>query len=372
MSSPAANTSSLDGQLSPIVGGSWASMTSTPLVPMFGRRDGEDGIAPGDYGSPQPGQESPRVSSGAGGIVLDDVRKFRRSARISASGMTLNAGGALGGMYEDQLPRRPLSLTSMQQSSMNLGLQGHHSAAVAGSQQQQRSASPGPLSASTNNSASSQQTAVAAQTNWRNGLGSPNTNQQHSQLAAQTDLLSQQLASYHLNPHNSPSMMMNQQQQHGGLGGVGGGQLSANAQLANLFALQQQMLQQQQFQSLNLAAAAAGLSTQQLMALQAQQNQSHLLSPRMAGGMMGMGGGGGMAMGHNNYNSGALSFLYYKWAWAWKLTTVEYHLQVNRVVHLDHTNYDHLILVHPCLLLLPPPLLRRPLDPARIPSRISI
>jgi hypothetical protein len=291
--------SSLEGQLSPIVGGSWASMTSTPLIPMFGgRRDVDAGIPPGDYGSPNPAFDAARADTIQQGIVLDDVRKFRRSARMSGSGLS---GGALGGMYDEQQQsrqlqqqlqqhqqqqlqqqqnqlnqsqfnqsqRRPSPLNSMQQSAMNLN--GPASPGI------NRNGSPGPSSAS-------QQTAVAAQTNWRNGLGSPNTllgsPQQLAQQQAQADLLAQQLAAYGLNNNNNNN----------------NGQLSANAQFANLFAMQQQMLQQQQFQSmnLNLAAAAAGLTPQQMLGLQQQQHNA-MLSPRMGmNNMMGMNNNNGM------------------------------------------------------------------------------
>ena len=231
-----------DSQLSPIVGGSWASMVNTPLVPMFGSKGGDDGGSFGALSSPGLDGATAKLGSwatgatGQAGIVLDDVRKFRRSARISGSGATGFGGGALGGMYDDQpapastngqQQRRvsPGQLNSAQQNAINLGLAGLQQQQQQQQQQQLRSgaASPG---------LSSQQAAVAAQQNWRNGLGSPavDSSDQYSQHG---------MGSYGM---GSPS------------------NLSANAQLANLFALQQQMMQQQQMQQLNMAAAAVSPS----------------------------------------------------------------------------------------------------------------
>lgn len=269
-----------ENQLSPIVGGSWASMVNTPLVPMFGNRNGDDGMAQGDYGLASPSLEGASMRLGnwsssdgtsSEGIVLDDVRKFRRSARVSSAASPGFGvpNGALSGMYDEhaqlqqQQQRRPLSQhNSSQQNAINLGLAGL--SLQASQQQQQQSqnrngaASPGLLSA--------QQSAITAQQNWRNGLGSPNPLNSADPLGS--SVFAQQLNAFGMN-----SALQNT------------GNLSANAQLANLFALQQQMMQQQQMQQLGMAAAAAGMSLTPNQLLGMQQQQA-MLSP----GRMSMGG----------------------------------------------------------------------------------
>lgn len=241
----------MDNQLSPLVGGSWASMVNTPLVPMFAGKNGaEPGstMAPGDFGG---GLHSPNLDGGSSrlgtwqkeptspnphGIVLDDVRKFRRSARVGGGGFGSGVGGgALGGMYEEprsqqQDTQRRAQLSSMQQNAINLGLAGlpQSSQSATTSSGSTRNANGGLNSPGLINA---QQAAVAAQQNWRNGLGSPGLgstpNDNDQQFAQQLNTLG-----------NSNAM-------------------NANAQLANLFALQQQMLQQQQqMQQLNNFAAA--------------------------------------------------------------------------------------------------------------------
>lgn len=246
----------MDNQLSPLVGGSWASMVNTPLVPMFAGKGGaEPGstMAPGDFGG---GLHSPGLDGAASrlgswqrdqpaspnpqGIVLDDVRKFRRSARVSGSGAAGGFGvngGALGGMYEDpqgqrqssqqqqQDSQRRAQLSSMQQNAINLGLAGlpQQQGNSGGSTRNANGGlnSPGLINA--------QQAAVNAQQNWRNGLGSPGL----GSMGGDNDQFAQQSNN------------------------LGQNALSANAQLANLFALQQQMIQQQQqMQQLNNFAAA--------------------------------------------------------------------------------------------------------------------
>lgn len=273
-------------------------MVNTPLVPMFGKRT-DGSMEPGNYGGPNLEGAANKLgtwaSSSAGAepaVVLEDVRKFRRSARVSgsaASGFGFQGvnGGALGGMYDDQQqalspvsqqqfnrnvsPSSQLALTSMQQNALNLGLAGLQLQNQPQQQQQNRSgaASPGLLSA--------QHAAVAAQQNWRNGLGSPSANSPNGQ-----DQFSQQLSAFGMNPQTLQNT----------------GNLSANAQLANLFALQQQMMQQQQFQQLNMAAAAGiALTPVQLMGLQQQQQQARM---GMGMGMLGQYGMGGINMGMGN------------------------------------------------------------------------
>lgn len=258
--------------MSPVIGGSWASMSNTPLVPMFGNKNGDDGMAPGDYGassspnlegaSARLGNWSANGGNGAG-IVLDDVRKFRRSARVSGTAVS---GGALSGMYDEPSQQRRSSPqhNSSQQNAINLGLAGlqqqqsYSNNSQQNAQSRNGAASPGLLSA--------QHSAITAQQNWRNGLGSPNPLTAGSD---QSEIFAQQLTAFGMN-----SALQNT------------GNLSANVQLANLFALQQQMIQQQQqMQQLGMAAAAAGMTL--------SPNQQALLSP---GGRMNMGGMSPMGM----------------------------------------------------------------------------
>ena len=275
----------LDNQLSPLVGGSWASMVNTPLVPMFGGKNGaEPGstMEQGNFGgitSPDLSAAAARLGSWSGqqsqnsqqGIVLDDVRKFRRSARVSAGpgGYGALSGGALGGMYDadqgkgqqqrerEEHQRR----AQMHQNAINLGL-GSLGASQASHQSRNGLASPG-LGAA-------QQAALSAQQNWRQGLGSPGL--------------------------TGTGLGVN-----GAEFGGAGGDMGPNAQLANLFALQQQMMAQQQtMQQLNMAAAAGlALTPVQMMGLQQQQQQqAALLSPGRLGMGMGFGNGmGGLGMG---------------------------------------------------------------------------
>ncbi|BGP16146.1 hypothetical protein JCM10213_006080 [Rhodosporidiobolus nylandii] len=304
--SPGLDQSNFDAQLSPLVGGSWASMVNTPLVPMFGK-DGER-MEPGNFGQSVTsnldgvgqrlgnwGSNSVTSPNPNGGIVLDDVRKFRRSARVSGGGLS---GGALGGMYEeatspssggangssradsaataqkrvqDQL-HAVQQLKNMQQSAMNLGLGGlpqqPHSPNTAASGNAgvngSRVNASGALS-----SPGLQQTAMAAQQNWRNAN------------AAHLPPTSPQQGGGH-NGHFSPNggagagfsgLQGGDAFAHPGglgvsglaspsLGGVGGQQAQvqaqAQAQLASLLALQQQMMQQQQ--QLQSLASGVGLN----------------------------------------------------------------------------------------------------------------
>ncbi|GJN89368.1 hypothetical protein Rhopal_002348-T1 [Rhodotorula paludigena] len=337
-----------EAQLSPLVGGSWASMVNTPLIPMFGKGDtmepgnyggaGAGGIASpnlesvgqrlsgwnGGAGSPNPNH----FGSGEGGIVLDDARKFRRSARVGGPGGI--SGGALGGMYDggagagagdsastaqkrvqDQLAAVQ-QLKNLQQSALSLGLGSAlgnpppaspgAAAGVGGS----RMTSTGALS-----SPGLQQTAMAAQQNWRNANAAhlpPQSPQQgHDAYGGNHHHHGQQHQQQHLNGLGvghaggaSPGLA--------GLGMNAPGTPSAQqiqaqtqAQIASLLALQQQMMQQQQ-QLQNLAslnglgvglgggAANAGLGVGMLGAGGLLGPQ---LSPRLGGG----GGGASPSFG---------------------------------------------------------------------------
>ncbi|KAK4047978.1 Flap-structured DNA-binding and RNA-binding protein [Microbotryomycetes sp. JL201] len=264
-------------QMSPMPGGSWASMVNTPLVPMFAGKNGaEPGstMPQGDYGdslrSPGLEQTNSRLNTwspsspgvGSSGIVLDDARKFRRSARIGAGAF---GGGALGGMYEEERRQqqdslRRAQLSTMQQNAINLGL---GSLPSTSSQRHPN----GSL-----NSPGLQQTAMAAQQNWRNGLNSPSG---LGSMSSERDQFAAAAAAANTGALNVSA-------------------LNANAQLASLVALQQQVLQQQQQLNNSMAAAGLNLSPVQLFGLQQQQQ---LLSPGRLGAGLNNNLGGGMGIG---------------------------------------------------------------------------
>ncbi|GAA5898865.1 hypothetical protein JCM8208_005415 [Rhodotorula glutinis] len=352
---------SFDNQLSPLVGGNWASMVNTPLVPMFGK--GEQ-MEQGNYGVASPNLDAaahagwngaptspnPGNAAGPGGIVLDDARKFRRSARIS--------GGALGGMYDEQHQSLSSSggvaaassalsastasdraqsaataqkrvqdqlhavqqLKNMQQSAINLGLGALGSSTNGGGNGNggppaspglggvngSRLSSTGALS-----SPGLQQTAMQAQQNWRNAnaahLPPPSPQQQHQQgqHAQHHGHHGQQ---YQQQQHNLQQLQQQQQDLYGmhggglgglgaglaGLGVVGGGspspqqiQAQTQAQLASLVALQQQMIQQQQ--QLQSLASLNGLG---IPNAGLGVGMGGLLGPQISP-RLGTGGGGG-------------------------------------------------------------------------------
>lgn len=330
-----------NNQLSPLVGGNWASMVNTPLVPMFGK-NGET-MEPGNYGgnSPNPNldslgqrlgswqqQQQQQQKGGGGGIVLDDVRKFRRSARVS--------GGALSGMYEgdsikennsssssssfqssaataqkrvqDQL-NAVQQLKNMQQSALSLGLGSLPSPGLNGStssqaqsQSQQGGGSSRVGSSGALNSPGLQQTAMQAQQNWRmqnapqlaqtSSSSSLNNNNNHHQYNNNNSS-----SSYHSSPNVvSSSFQSNQLAAHGNNntnefgGNIGlGTNLSLPSGLASPTSQQQQQAQQQ---------LASLIALQQQMMQQQQQLQTLAgLSPTAGGLGVGIGGGlGGLGM----------------------------------------------------------------------------
>ncbi|GAA6027106.1 hypothetical protein JCM8097_002394 [Rhodosporidiobolus ruineniae] len=323
-----------DGQLSPLVGGSWASMVNTPLVSMFGK-DGST-MEQGNFGasvtSPNPNDASWRNNGNNtsvtspnpnGGIVLDDVRKFRRSARVSGTPGGGLAGGALGGMYDSTASAqngssdRATSAATAQkrvQDQLN-AVQGQLKSMLAGGSgiaPQPTSPSAGSFpsgagvggsrltSSGALSSPGLQQTAMAAQQNWRNAnaahLPPPTSPSQNGGVGGYGQTFSglaggdafAQPGGLGVSGLSSPNL-------GGGLPGGGNAaavQAQAQAQLASLLALQQQMVQQQQ--QLQSLANGVGLNI---------------------GGMGGVGGGlnglgvggagmGGMGMGNPGLGMG--------------------------------------------------------------------
>ena len=201
------NANAMDAQLSPLVGGSWASMVNTPLVPMFAPKDDEPTSPNLDtanarlqgWGRDQPPQQQ-QPQTGANGIVLDDARKFRRTGRQSGSGPSglgaLPQGPAMGalGSFGDGGLVAP--------------------AGSAGARRASGGASTGPgvgvyARAPTSPGLASQQAAMAAQTNWRtaNGLGGQSPNPNGMGFAGLGNMSPQELAQV-----NMANLIVQQQQ----------------------------------------------------------------------------------------------------------------------------------------------------------------
>ncbi|CAG8549376.1 28523_t:CDS:2 [Dentiscutata erythropus] len=84
MRSPRPNA--FDGELSPLVGGSWASMVSTPVVPMFAENKNKQ-TADVDMVNKKLANWSVSNSSGNRVVLESDVKKFRRNHGKSSSGV---------------------------------------------------------------------------------------------------------------------------------------------------------------------------------------------------------------------------------------------------------------------------------------------
>ncbi|CAG8493277.1 8290_t:CDS:2 [Paraglomus occultum] len=68
-----------DGELSPLVGGSWASMVSTPVVPMFAEKQNAKASEQIDLAAKKLSSWSISNSSGNRVVLESDVKKFRRN-----------------------------------------------------------------------------------------------------------------------------------------------------------------------------------------------------------------------------------------------------------------------------------------------------
>ncbi|KAH8920781.1 hypothetical protein BT69DRAFT_1336114 [Atractiella rhizophila] len=248
----------LEDQLSPIVGGNWASMVNTPMVPMFNNHTPDLGSVnsklggAGDWGKATGGDSGASKENGKKeGFTLDDARKFRRNARTIGGSSNGNGsanvphsmqlsmgGGALSGMYDSNSfggNRRPSAANSVANSN--------------------NSPLPPGLQAA----------AIQAQNNWRSGLLSPGA------MSGTGSGISDDSSMFAMG-----GMGM-------GMGGMGMGGLSPNQAMMNLLAAQQQVQQLQQLQNMQAAMGMMGGG----------------LSPgRLGMGMgMGMGGMGMMGMG---------------------------------------------------------------------------
>ena len=86
----------LNEQLSPMIGGNWASMVNTPLVPMFSEGNALGNNNGMDAAAAKLANWSMRNSSSSG-VVLDDAKKFRRESKGSSPGPG-NPQGSPNGM----------------------------------------------------------------------------------------------------------------------------------------------------------------------------------------------------------------------------------------------------------------------------------
>ncbi|KZT37346.1 hypothetical protein SISSUDRAFT_1048552 [Sistotremastrum suecicum HHB10207 ss-3] len=149
-----AESANLDDQLSPMVGGNWASMVNTPLVPMFNGESTTNGGAQANIDAVTNRLANWTLSNNNGGKVqLDDPRKFRRTSRTASGGSTNN-----GDIYGDDgnllVPGGPggrggASPTGMRNVSGGAGVGGGVHAQLSSQQQQQQNwarASPGGFS----------------------------------------------------------------------------------------------------------------------------------------------------------------------------------------------------------------------------------
>ncbi|KAG9293358.1 hypothetical protein G9A89_007604 [Geosiphon pyriformis] len=85
--SPRPGTVAFDGELSPLVGGSWASMVSTPVVPMFAENKAAKAAAEADIVTKKLTNWSISNSSGNRVVLESDVKKFRRNHGKGQSGV---------------------------------------------------------------------------------------------------------------------------------------------------------------------------------------------------------------------------------------------------------------------------------------------
>lgn len=326
--------SSIDNQLSPALGGSWASQVNTPLVPMFASKEqanyhdaaaqqshsdaaasrlaqwGASHQATSNSASlpasalaskPHPGSDTP-----LSGIQLDDARKFRRASKSTAATGSNGFSGVLSGMNSNnsslglgQAQSRTLNSTqsggppgilsrTLPSNNNNNNISNAH---LSGLSSSSGAALPSPRSSQSLLASQQANMAGSQQATWRNGLNSPNTQ-----------------------PLNSPDpTMVNNLAMMNTLAGLNGGMninsianLAAMANIsdpnalqnmANLLNMRQQIQQVQSLQALQQQLQQNGM-------IAGMMNNAPLLSPAAAGrlGMnigFPMSAGGGMHGGGN-------------------------------------------------------------------------
>ncbi|KAG9051656.1 hypothetical protein FS837_000044 [Tulasnella sp. UAMH 9824] len=92
----------LNDQLSPMVGGNWASMVNTPMVPMFGADNAQaSGL---DAAAAKLANWSMGNGTPSSRVVLDDAKKFRRESKGTG---TTSGGTSLGPGPANGAPKTP-------------------------------------------------------------------------------------------------------------------------------------------------------------------------------------------------------------------------------------------------------------------------
>jgi hypothetical protein len=219
--SPHASMLLEENGLSPMPGGSWASMVNTPVVPMFHRDDGTDGGAFANqpqspnldlassrlgWGNSSSAAQQQQSGQQPSNIVLDDARKFRRTRlsdsgaqRPTASGLgQLPPMGSMGAMGSLGAPPSAASTNiggvsfdpsgNFMMPPGGVGAQAGRRAVSGPSMQGGAGAAriSGASTGGLNSSMQQQQAALAAQQSWRNNLLSASNNGSFSAGAAQT------------------------------------------------------------------------------------------------------------------------------------------------------------------------------------------
>ncbi|KAI7934154.1 hypothetical protein MJO29_016585 [Puccinia striiformis f. sp. tritici] len=317
-----------ESQMSPAVGGSWASQVNTPLVPMFANKDPghnnethqahSEAVANrlAEWGaSHQAGSNSaslpasalapskPRATVDAppSGIQLDDARKFRRASKSNATNASSGFSGVLSGMNSlsnstastVQAPSRSPSNNAANSQSGMLSRtmpsgNTHPSNAHLTSAMSASSGPALPNHMSTQSLLGASQTAMAAaQQNWRNGLSSPNTQSLNSPDPTMVNNLAMMNALAGMNGGMDINSMANLAAM------TNMSDPNALQNMANLLNMRQQIQQVQSLQALQQQLQQNGMIT-------GMMNNAPLLSPANNGrlgmnmGGFPMNGGGGI------------------------------------------------------------------------------
>ncbi|KAA1079081.1 hypothetical protein PGT21_030969 [Puccinia graminis f. sp. tritici] len=279
------STSGIEGQLSPIMGGSWASQVNTPLVPMFGNKDKNNGQshdstatnvsdvsnrlaqwgAAHQAGSNGASLSSQSVSSNLAlpqssslnGFPLDDARKFRRQSKSAAADGSAGFSGVLSGMNTNN---NSVGSAQANNLSTNTSQSATHNPNTNPVNTPRSAMSNGmPLSSPMNAQSmlGAQKAAVAAQQNWRQGLNSasmPSMNQPDPTMLK--DLAMMNTLAAGLNGGIN-GMNMNGMANLAAVANIA--DPAALQNMANLLNMRQQMQQVQNLQSLQQQLQQSGM-----------------------------------------------------------------------------------------------------------------
>ncbi|KAG9011506.1 hypothetical protein FRB90_007222 [Tulasnella sp. 427] len=98
----------LNDQLSPMVGGNWASMVNTPMVPMFTEGSAIGAQSGGNLDSAAAKLANWSMGNGtpSSRVVLDDAKKFRRESKGNPNSLTGTTGPAAGANGAPKTPNK--------------------------------------------------------------------------------------------------------------------------------------------------------------------------------------------------------------------------------------------------------------------------